>query len=268
MRLLVGAWRETGPGVRVLCLALWAAGAVTLVAGVWGDATGWWQDRGYLANLVSSATSGLFGVPVALVVIQHITTRRADEREAREVQRLAARLAREMTTDARGLVRVEAQSRAVAVLRAALRAARQALTTAPSPDPGPVQRAYELWGELVSPAASAQSPLDRLSANWRSLKDDARPRLIHAGQPWLDPDLVELLDETLTRALSPRADLTWMDDVRHAGESPLRLRGPADVDAHLRLLHRADEYLRAVERASRYAEDIRRRFDRPGGPAA
>jgi hypothetical protein len=264
MRMLLTAWREATPGVRTLCLVLWCAGAVSLAAGAWGDTHGWWDRLGFLSNVASSATSGLFGVPLALVVLQHITVQQADNRERREVRHLAARLAAELATDARRLSRVAGMP----ALQAAFRDARMALTSgAQPPDADVLRRAYELWGEVVSPPVNSQVLLSRMAANWRSLRDEVRPRLVRVGGAWPDVELVNLLDETLSGSLSPEADLSWMDGVRHAAIDlgPAQLRQRRDVEAHLRRLEQADKYLRHVERAGRYADDIRRHFDAPDG---
>lgn len=263
MRLLMVAWRETSAGVRTLCVALWCAGAVAAAAGAWGDASGWWGDKSFLTNLASSATSALFGVPFALVVIQHITSRQADERERREVRQRAARLARELTGDARQLVRVDIHSQPVATLRAALRHARATLEQAGGDaDPEPLRQAYALWAQLVSSRTTTELLIERMSGNWRVLVEEVQPSLLRTGGQWPDRQLVELLDETLTGGLPVGSDLSWMDDLRQmAGEiSAARLRQRGEVAAHRRRIDTADEHLRAAERVGRYSDEIYRYF--------
>jgi len=261
MRLLATAWRETTPGVRALCLTLWSAGLIAAAFGAWGDVAGWWQDKNFLANLASSAAGALFGVPFALVVIQYITARQADERERRDVTHQAAQLARELVADAKQLVRAEAHPQAVVDLRAALRRARGVLEQYASgidSDPEAVLQAYALWQEMVSSRTTTELLLDRIATNWRSLKEDTRPRLLRVGAVWLDRDLVELLDETLTAGLSAGVDLYWLDELRQAAGdvSAVRLRQRREAQSHLRRLDLADEHLRLAERVSRYADEI------------
>jgi hypothetical protein len=273
MRWLAAAWRETSPGVRALCVTLWCAGVLATAAGLWGDATGWWDNKSFLANLASSTAGALFGVPFALVVIQYITARQADERERRDVTHQGAQLARELATDARQLVRVETHPQAVATLRAALRDARGAverLAAGLDADPQPVSRAYALWNETVSSRTTTEVLLDRISVNWRSLKEDTRPRLQRIGVAWLDRELVELLDETLAAGTSAGADLYWMDELRQAvGEMNVaRLGQGREAQAHLRRIDQADEHLRWAERVGRYTDEAWRHLTRQEGTVA
>ncbi len=261
MRMLLSAWRATTPEVRALCIVLWTAGVITLAAGAWGDFNGWWDDHGFLSNVASSAASGLLGVPFALVVIQHITLRQSDNRERREVRHLAARLASELAADAGRLCRVSG----ISSLGTAIRAARDTLTARDEPEAEVVRRAYELWAEVVSPPVNSQVLLSRMAATWRAMVNDVRPRLTRAGGAWLDTQLVTLLDEILSGALSPESDFSWMEGVRHAVNdlSPARLRQRRGAEVHLHRLEQAERYVREVERAGRYAEDIQRHFARP-----
>jgi hypothetical protein len=261
MRLLLTAWRASTREVRILCVVLWSAGVVTLAAGAWGDTHGWWDSYGFLSNVASSATSGLFGVPFALVFFQHITLWQGDIRERREVSRMASRLASELVGDARMLCRVSGMS----ALRAAIREARQTLSQREEPDAEVVRQAYDLWAKLVSPPVNSQVLLSRMAASWRSMVSDVRPRLARVGGAWLDPQLITLFDEILLGALSPESELSWMEGIRHSGNdlSPSRLRQRRVAEIHLRRLEQADMYLREVERATRYADDIQRHFGRP-----
>ncbi len=261
MRMLLSAWRATAPEIRLLCLVLWSAGGVTLIAGAWGDIHGWWDRYGFLSNVASSATSGLLGVPFALVVIQYITVRQSDNRERREVRRLASRLASELVADARLLCR----GSLVSAVRAAIREARQSLAGGEEPDVAVLSRAYELWTEAVSPPVSTQLVLGRIAVTWRLMVTDVRPRLTRVGEAWLDTQLVTLFDEILSGVLSAESDLSWMEGVRHGGSdlSPSRMRQRRGAEIHLNRLEQAENYLREVERARRYIDDIRRHFGEP-----
>lgn len=258
MRMLLSAWRASTPEIRVLCLALWSAGGITLIAGVWGDIHGWWDRYGFLSNVASSATSGLLGIPFALVVIQHITVRQGDNRERREVRRLASRLTSELAADARLLCRVSLLS----ALRAAIRDARRTLTGGEEPDVGVLRGAYQLWTEAISPPVNTQVVLGRMAVTWRLMVTDVRPRLTRAGEVWLDAQLVNLFEEVLADVLSPESDLSWMEGMWHGGNDlgPSRMRQRRGAEIHLSRLEQADGYLREVERASRYIDDIRRHF--------
>ena len=236
MRLLAAAWRETTAGIRLLCLGMWGLGVLALIVGVWGDTTGWWASFDFLANLMSSVTSALFGVPFALVVIGYITASQGHERERREVTRQAAGLANELASDARQLILgTPAQVGALAVALRQAREALEALASGQEADGRTVGRAYALWHKVVSPRPTTQRSFDRILDTWRALKDDARPRLAQAGVAWLDRELVDLLDQTLTSVLADGSTLYWMDELTPGDEleaQPPRSRHAAL--AHLR----------------------------------
>jgi hypothetical protein len=263
MGFLRMAWRETSSTVRILCLAMWLLGIAATVAGAWGDATGWWDNKNFMSNLASSATGALFGLPLALVFVQHITNRQASERERREAWANAAQLARDVAADVRQLVRMDVDPQAPATLLAALREARSALRApAGEVDLAVLGRAYSAWTRLVASHTATAQVLDRLSGNWRALTDDARPRLLQLGFPWLDRQLAGLLDETLAGVMSPETDLFWMGEMRQAGTdlSTARRLGPREVDTHVKRLSAAEEYLRGVVRAGRYVDEVRHHF--------
>lgn len=62
-----------------LLFTIGAVGLAALVTGLAADAEGWWSNRPFLTNLVSSiATAGL-GVPITLLVIDKARSRRRNE---------------------------------------------------------------------------------------------------------------------------------------------------------------------------------------------
>lgn len=82
-------WAHTAASVRwttYVCLPLGIAAAV---AGIYGDAHGWWDERGFLTNLLSSMTSVLFGIPTALLVLGRLGAQQAEALERREIERRA-----------------------------------------------------------------------------------------------------------------------------------------------------------------------------------
>jgi hypothetical protein len=93
-------WRETGTTIRRLCLAMPLIGIVVVTVGVLGDAFNWWTDRPFLTNLTSSITSALFGIPLALVVFQRLTSLQAERLERRSAYRVLRRAADELLSAA------------------------------------------------------------------------------------------------------------------------------------------------------------------------
>ncbi|WP_314254702.1 hypothetical protein [Streptomyces sp. DSM 40907] len=73
-----------------VCLPL---GAFAITLGIYGDGHGWWDDRSFLTNLASSFASLLFGVPLALVVLSHLSAMQDVVVERRLAQRQVRRVA-------------------------------------------------------------------------------------------------------------------------------------------------------------------------------
>ena len=82
------AWDNTSPSVRVLSAVMCLLGVGLVVLGWIGDSRGWWKDRPFLTNLVSSVTAALFGIPFALVILGRIANARARREEAGAAKRL------------------------------------------------------------------------------------------------------------------------------------------------------------------------------------
>ena len=84
--------------IRASWIILWAFGVALFVLGIRGDTNGWWDNRSFLANVVSSLTTACFGVPLALVFFQRLSDQQAD-RSAKRItistgRRAAENLAR------------------------------------------------------------------------------------------------------------------------------------------------------------------------------
>ncbi|GIE34622.1 hypothetical protein Ait01nite_076670 [Actinoplanes italicus] len=56
---------------------MFALGAGMLALGMRGDASGFWEDRPFLTNVFSSLTAAMFGIPIALAVLQQIAAAQA-----------------------------------------------------------------------------------------------------------------------------------------------------------------------------------------------
>ncbi|MFE6714027.1 hypothetical protein [Streptomyces sp. NPDC057695] len=62
------------------------------VLGYVGDRRGWWDGLGFTTNIVSSFTGLLFGLPLALVFVAHLTDLQEDAAAVRACQRRAKKL--------------------------------------------------------------------------------------------------------------------------------------------------------------------------------
>ena len=65
-------WTSVSPVVRRTCYVLWCLGTALLFLGVIGDIQKWWTERPFVTNVVSSATTALFGIPIALIFLQRL----------------------------------------------------------------------------------------------------------------------------------------------------------------------------------------------------
>jgi hypothetical protein len=62
------------------------AGGLAAVAGVAADAAGFWSRFPFLTNLASSATAALFGIPIALLVLQRVSNLHEEARRRADLQ--------------------------------------------------------------------------------------------------------------------------------------------------------------------------------------
>ncbi|TQK49797.1 hypothetical protein FBY35_0065 [Streptomyces sp. SLBN-118] len=71
-------WASTDSRVRRLTCFCLPLGFFLIGVGWYGDQHCWWNNRAFLTNLLSSFTSLMFGVPLALVVLSRITSGQAE----------------------------------------------------------------------------------------------------------------------------------------------------------------------------------------------
>ncbi len=69
MNRIASFWSETSPSSRWVTYVSVPLGTCMAVLGLIGDSHGWWENRSFLTNLLSSTTSVLFGIPTALIVL-------------------------------------------------------------------------------------------------------------------------------------------------------------------------------------------------------
>ncbi len=84
-------WRETPSLTRRLCAILPVLGSLIIALGVVGDSHGWWDNRAFLTNLVSSFTGLMFAIPFALVVLGRLGNEHARLAQQSAVRSLATR---------------------------------------------------------------------------------------------------------------------------------------------------------------------------------
>ncbi|MFI6076315.1 hypothetical protein ACIA5C_32700 [Actinoplanes sp. NPDC051343] len=96
MRALRREWTRLHPLLRRAVTVMVGAGTTLLVLGVVGDATGVWSHVPFLTNVASSLTGALFGLPVALVVVQRLLDTQTAANDRAEASRLLVRSVQHM----------------------------------------------------------------------------------------------------------------------------------------------------------------------------
>ncbi|EEP75281.1 conserved hypothetical protein [Micromonospora sp. ATCC 39149] len=197
------AWAQTGRPVRAACLAMWSAGGLGTAVGAAGDQLGWWNDRPFLTNLMSSLVGALFGIPLALIVLRRITAmegRRTERADALHIARgTAARLAADLAPLCPDRRLAE---RAAATLR---RLDDELLAGLTDHRFGPAlaealtgwMEAVHLCGEGLLGGPPAGDALRDAAATWRHLRSDVAPRLRTYGVSWPSRAAADRVDRLL-----------------------------------------------------------------------
>lgn len=77
LRFVRASWRSADSCLRRGAVAMWVLGFVLAAAGYAGDLTGFWSDKPFTTNLLTSLTAFFFAVPVALLLLQAVNQRQA-----------------------------------------------------------------------------------------------------------------------------------------------------------------------------------------------
>ncbi|MFE7935612.1 hypothetical protein ACFU6S_44220 [Streptomyces sp. NPDC057456] len=131
-------WRETPTLVRNWTTVLLPTGVILFVLGLIGDQKGFWEDRSFLTNLVSSLTALMFGVPLALHFLGRLGAAQETAAATRDWRRWAARAASDLEAEVITVLSctsVQAATAAVAHAQSATSAVIQKLNIAPEQVP-------------------------------------------------------------------------------------------------------------------------------------
>ncbi|MER5966799.1 hypothetical protein [Streptomyces sp. NPDC002057] len=184
-------WRETPKAIRWVAYISVPLGVAATVLGVYGDGHGWWDDRGFLTNLVSSFTSLLFGVPTALVVLSHLNGQQAQAMERRIARNRAEAAKAAYLELALRHVRSDAHSTyelAAAELVTTGRELVSALTQhPPHPQAGALleKRRTDFQRTFTGGGAEQAEWITSMLLVWEQFDGEIRPLVEGAGLSWL-----------------------------------------------------------------------------------
>jgi hypothetical protein len=214
-------WAKVHPGLRPAVVALLCAGVVLAVLGAAGDAAGFWSRYPFLTNLASSLTAALFGLPVALVVVQRLLQVQTDANERAAAWRLAMRSAHGMRAAAGTLAGPDADdaaaelARLVARCHAAVAGAREwadrALAARSRPRRlrasmyqraylrhvltahGTAEQALEAYARTGMGAGTSAPAIERIRSEAAFLHDHVRPAVLRLDGRWLPAPQAQVL---------------------------------------------------------------------------
>ncbi|MFE1945236.1 hypothetical protein [Streptomyces massasporeus] len=188
-------WRDTAPSAKWLAYICLPIGVALTSIGLYGDAHDWWQNRGFLTNLLSSLTSLLFGAPTALIILGKFTTDQAEVRRRREIRTQSQHAANTF----RSTILSGFSSDNTDVLLEHMREFKQrnteylralALLDGEEESKRQVLQAHERREEQINCFLSSRYEERRnwhynIRTQWRLLSTDVRPRVESAGLRWL-----------------------------------------------------------------------------------
>ncbi|MFC8066091.1 hypothetical protein [Streptomyces sp. NPDC057293] len=231
MNRIASFWSETSPSARWVTYVSVPLGTCMAVLGLIGDSHGWWENRSFLTNLLSSTTSVLFGIPTALIVLSWLGTHQAEVLERRAAlrrTRLAARelretLFRNLRSDdaAVALGHVANLRRPASMRQASLREIyREDLNNRVSDEASTRWReAQRSWEEAVNACFANTTPgglrewSGDLTQAWRHLDEEIRPRLASVGLRWIPSTTYnEVRGSMENLAAAPRAFFPGVPD--------------------------------------------------------
>jgi hypothetical protein len=226
-------WARVHPRLRTVVVVLLAAGTVLAVLGAVGDAAGLWSRFPFLTNLASSLTAALFGLPVALVVVQRLLQAQTAANDRAAAWRLAVRSVHSMCVAAARLSAVDTAelTRLVTSCDTAIAEAQEWEEPALSAKARPrrlrasmyqrnyllpvvafhdtVRQALTVWETTALGAGTAGPALERLRSEAAFLHDHIRPMVLRLDGRWLaqpQDRALEHAEDSFPAGLPPAAE--------------------------------------------------------------
>ncbi|WP_173079711.1 hypothetical protein [Phytohabitans rumicis] len=193
-------------------------GGVSTVLGAIGDFAGWWDELPFLTNLASTVTGALFGVPLALIVLQGFTANESQKRDQRGVATLAKATVREILHDVTGLTTGandvgELYDRIRVLNDELLPAARdkhsQPLLVAAVREWRDI---HDVWSRALVSQDRAQRLLRDAAARWRFMKEHVQPHMVRQQLGWISTEDAKEIGRLLTAASVSYWDPGELDD--------------------------------------------------------
>lgn len=103
-KAVAGEWRKTPYIIRALGIISFSLGSILALLGLLGDLLNLWSKFPFLTNLASSVTGALFGIPLALVFLQRLSTLQSDSFERNAVREEGRRAARKLSKAVQAVV--------------------------------------------------------------------------------------------------------------------------------------------------------------------
>ncbi|MFE5483040.1 hypothetical protein [Streptomyces sp. NPDC056527] len=183
-------WLDTPRAIRCVVYVSIPLGSLAIGLGVYGDGHGWWDDRSFLTNLASSFASLLFGVPLALVVLTHLSGMQAEVAERRAAHRRTAASVKAFVDAFQDLfTSTERRHTHLWLERLIWQNARlgDLLMQGMAADPAEVETAAANLMALrnrLTPLLSQWA--EHLARQWQVIDQECRPLAEAAGLPWID----------------------------------------------------------------------------------
>ncbi|MFI9296764.1 hypothetical protein [Streptomyces gardneri] len=180
-----------------------------MALGVYGDAHGWWDDRSFLTNLASSFASLLFGVPLALLVLSHLSAMQAETSERRAVTRRVQSATADFASAFQDTLPSTTLAETRGILASLVPVAERAVRNFPGgrgglqQDPDAVRACEEDCRVLIAGVSDVFPPAEwnaQLSRLWEVLDEEVRPSAVAAGISWMPFSDIRMMDSAIRDA--------------------------------------------------------------------
>jgi hypothetical protein len=268
IRWLGQAWQDTTRVVRVAFFVMWIIGAALLTVGLIGDCHGFWVNKPFATNVITAFTGALFGIPIALLVLQQITSQQEAQAEARAARRLAARVSGNLYASA--LKWIVGEPACLTEIKAALLDIQEmtrrlnAIDWTTDEIGKALRHASRLWHENLAPAEQYTQVCAEVVMDCRYLDGDVRSRLLETDGPWIDA----LTRQNLQKAcgeLMPNLGGWWKQVFRESEPPDVSPTSYLPVGQLQEFLHQGimeiEPLIQVIQLSGKVAETLR--FGRP-----